>query len=1059
MLLLKPFTMDNYDLKKPFSSFFPGVSGKNGIPIWAFYCNRGQGITSFGVKDKNGAILEFNPAAIAYEKVQTQGFRTFLKANGHFIEPFTKLGFGQQIRKMRLTSTHLLLEETDKDQKYLITVEYFTLPEAPLGALMRTLTFKNLANRKVKIELLDGLSQVLPRGLSNGAYKDVGNLMRSWMDVVHLENHTPFFKMRSSSADEAEVHTTDDGNFYLAKDDKNQLLKPIVDADLVFKHDLSKQIPYGFIENDLNDLLITPQYPFNKVPCAFFGVAKTLGPGEEIRILSMIGMAHEYGDLENYLPEFLKSSFFETKSRRAEELVLELTKGIETVTAYPDFDEYLKQSFLDNVLRGGFPINLGCAKNPKPFYLYSRKHGDPERDYNWFNLEPEYYTQGNGNYRDINQNRRNDVLFNRFLGTANIRQFMNLIQLDGYNPLSINGSSYRLNNEIDVDLLLADLFKTEVPDFRKILSKEFTPGKIYQELLRNETKLKVSPDEALKSIFTESLEETNATFGEGYWIDHFTYNFDLIESYLLKYPDQLEELLFDDDTYMYYQSPAEVLPREEKIGLTSKGEIRQYGALRFFTPEEKRKIGFVEGKSNYHKTEDGDIYTCNLLEKLISLATVKFALLDQSGFGIMMEANKPGWNDAMNGLPGLLASGVSETIELLRIVDFLVDASKRFGAKEITVCQELANLMEIIREGLDLREEAKLTELGFWEVRLDALEDYRRRTKYFLSGLVKEFGLKDLTGYFDKMKRYIMVHLKELLERYEIIPTYLIHIPTKFVPKPGRTPYGLQKVEIWDYNMRALPWFLEAPARFLKVARLFPEYPVEQLYRRIRDSDLFDSQLKLYKTSADLDNETLEIGRIRAFTKGWLERESNFVHMSFKYLYGLLRSGQYDRFYENITTSMPPFMDPNRYGRSIYENVSFIATTNNPDPETHGMGFVARLSGCNAEVVSMWFHMMFGQSPFTVEDSELVLTLKPLVPSSFFRDGILKTKFLGSIDVIYLYSGDLSTFDERIKVLKYELVNNQMVKEIASTSLKGQDAIDVRNGVYTHIKVTLGQQI
>ena len=29
-----------------------------------------------------------------------------------------------------------------------------------------------------------------------------------------------------------------------------------------------------------------------------------------------------------------------------------------------------------------------------------------------------------------------------------------------------------------------------------------------------------------------------------------------------------------------------------------------------------------------------------------------------------------------------------------------------------------------------------------------------------------------------------------------------------------------------------------------------------------------------------------------------------------------------------------------------------------------------------------------------------------------------------------------------------------MVKEIASTSLKGQDAIDVRNGVYTYIKVT-----
>jgi len=1059
VLLLKPFIMNNYDIQKPFSSFFPGVSGKKGIPIWAFYCNRGQGITSFGVKDKNGAILEFNPACIAYEKVQTQGFRTFIKLNGSFFEPFTKVDSKQNLRKLHLTSTHLRLEETDKDNKFQVTVEYFVLPEAPLGALMRTMTFKNLTNQTAKAEILDGLSQVLPRGISNGAYKDVGNLMRSWMDVVYLENHTPFYKMRSSSADEAEIHITNDGNFYLAKDEKNQLLKPIVDAFLVFKHDLSKQNPYGFIENSLSDLLKQTQYPFNKVPCAFFGIAKSLEPLEEIKVFSMVGMAHEYSDLENFLPQFLENEFFEEKSRRSEKLVLELTEAIQTVSGFPDFDEYLKQSFLDNVLRGGFPINLGRTKNPKPFYLYSRKHGDPERDYNWFNLEPEYFTQGNGNYRDINQNRRNDVLFNRFLGKSNIKQFMNLLQIDGYNPLSINGLTYRLNSEIDLDLLLEDLFKTECPEFKKSLTKEFTPGKIYQELLKHETKLKVLPDEALKKIFAESREEMNAVFGEGYWIDHFTYNFDFIESYLLRYPNQLEELLFNDCGYMYYQSPVEVLPREEKIGLTPKKAIRQYGALRFFTPEEKQKIGFVEGKSNYHKTLEGDIYTCCLIEKLTSLATVKFALLDQSGFGIMMEANKPGWNDAMNGLPGLLGSGVSETIELLRIIAFLENVAKDFKQKEITLNQELWNLMEIIWEGLNLWENAKLTELGFWEVRLDALEDYRRRTKYFLTGKVIECALSKLMSYFEKMKNFIVLHLEKLINQYEIIPTYLIHYPTKFSSKKGRTPYGLQKAEIWDYGLRALPPFLEAPARFLKIAHLFPNYQAEKVYRKIRDSDLFDQQLKMYKTSADLDSETLEIGRIRAFTKGWLERESNFVHMSFKYLYGLLRSGQYEAFYEDIKTSMPPFMDPYRYGRSIYENVSFIATTNNPDPETHGTGFVARLSGCNAEVVSMWFHMMFGQTPFTVEDSELVLTLKPLVPSSFFQDGILKAKFLGSIDIIYLNSGNLSTFDERVKVLKYELVNNQMVKEIASSSLKGQDAIDVRNGVYSHIKVTLGQQI
>ena len=30
-----------------------------------------------------------------------------------------------------------------------------------------------------------------------------------------------------------------------------------------------------------------------------------------------------------------------------------------------------------------------------------------------------------------------------------------------------------------------------------------------------------------------------------------------------------------------------------------------------------------------------------------------FSSLDQSGFGVEMEGGKPGWNDAMNGLPGL----------------------------------------------------------------------------------------------------------------------------------------------------------------------------------------------------------------------------------------------------------------------------------------------------------------------------------------------------------------------------------------------------------------------
>ena len=51
------FVIENYHLAKPFSSFFPGIAGLWGIPAWVFYVNRGQGIASFGIRDKDHPIM------------------------------------------------------------------------------------------------------------------------------------------------------------------------------------------------------------------------------------------------------------------------------------------------------------------------------------------------------------------------------------------------------------------------------------------------------------------------------------------------------------------------------------------------------------------------------------------------------------------------------------------------------------------------------------------------------------------------------------------------------------------------------------------------------------------------------------------------------------------------------------------------------------------------------------------------------------------------------------------------------------------------------------------
>src|SRR6056297_2498443 len=73
------YVIENYQKKKTFSSFLSGIAGKFGIPLWAFYVNRGQAVASFGTKNKDNSIMEFYPANKSYQNTDSKGFRTFIK--------------------------------------------------------------------------------------------------------------------------------------------------------------------------------------------------------------------------------------------------------------------------------------------------------------------------------------------------------------------------------------------------------------------------------------------------------------------------------------------------------------------------------------------------------------------------------------------------------------------------------------------------------------------------------------------------------------------------------------------------------------------------------------------------------------------------------------------------------------------------------------------------------------------------------------------------------------------------------------------------------------------
>jgi len=115
-----------------------------------------------------------------------------------------------------------------------------------------------------------------------------------------------------------------------------------------------------------------------------------------------------------------------------------------------------------------------------------------------------------------------------------------------------------------------------------------------------------------------------------------------------------------------------------------------------------------------------------------------------------------------------------------------------------------------------------------------------------------------------------------------------------------------------------LPLFLEGPVRALKVEE--DAKKAGTLYKALRKTKLYDFKLKMYKINEPLDGVSKEVGRSSIFTPGWLENESIWLHMEYKYLLEILKKGFYEEFFEEFKNVLIPFQKPERYGRSIVEN-------------------------------------------------------------------------------------------------------------------------------------------
>jgi hypothetical protein len=265
---------------------------------------------------------------------------------------------------------------------------------------------------------------------------------------------------------------------------------------------------------------------------------------------------------------------------------------------------------------------------------FSRRHGDPSRPWNRFDIqvkdeEGRELIGYQGNWRDIFQNW--EALSHSFPDFVEsiIAKFVNASTVDGYNPYRITQGG------ID----------WEVPE----------------------------PENPWASI--------------GYWGDHqVIYLLKLLELSRNHHPERLGQLLFRP-IFSYANVPYEIRSYEEVLQ-NPRDTI-------FFDAAKNAKLSALAREHGFDAKlvqGAGGVYHVTLLEKLLVSVLAKISNF-VPGAGLWLNTQRPEWNDANNALVGYGASVVT-LCYLERLLGFLSELVASVDERETTLSREVATLLE-----------------------------------------------------------------------------------------------------------------------------------------------------------------------------------------------------------------------------------------------------------------------------------------------------------------------------------------------------------------------------
>ena len=265
---------------------------------------------------------------------------------------------------------------------------------------------------------------------------------------------------------------------------------------------------------------------------------------------------------------------------------------------------------------------------------FSRRHGDPSRPWNKFNIklkdrDGKPITNYEGNWRDIFQNWEAMCLsFPEYIENV-AAKFLNATTADGFN-------SYRITKEgIDWE--------------------------------------RINPDDPLSSL--------------GYWGDHQIIYFSRILEWLYRfYPEKIDDFIASN-VFSYANIPYEIVDFDSMI------KDPNHTVAHMLKKDNDICDKVSQFGTDYKLiVKNGEIYHVSFAEKLIVPILSKMSNLVMGG-GIWMNTQRPEWNDANNAIVGFGLSVVT-ACHLKRHLSLCIDILKKYEGSSFEITAEVLDWLE-----------------------------------------------------------------------------------------------------------------------------------------------------------------------------------------------------------------------------------------------------------------------------------------------------------------------------------------------------------------------------